>query len=382
MAEFFTSWATWEKLVFILACAIVVTILLGCVKLVYVHWQLRKHTKAVELGDDEQVIRRQMSQRRRAQRIKNEVPFGIRAIEEGIEVEGVWISRTNTPEPLSRESSGASLIPKSNQPAPDETVSGHDNSTETGILVEDIDDDHRSRHQSLEAQARLESQSGSIPTREIISPSFISRVRTPFFTSTRYSSVSQSPRTSSGTSGVRRLSRFSGIPAYTHVWRSSEVSDERQQRDGVHSADSTASSNEVIAASEPPETSHKVSFAQHNPTNLEFELMQSHRRSQAAEMGQLLPRSRRPASKDCSDRLRDSARSSYEVPPLLHVEIPDPRLSASLTSDMKHNTPSIETETRSSAQILDPAVNGHAASENIFTEVRIVASDGRDFPMT
>jgi hypothetical protein len=250
------------------------------------------------------------------------------------------------------------------------------------MLVEDIADGHRSTHQSLGTQAQLESQSGSIPTREIISPSFISRVRTPFFTSSRYSSISQTPRTSSDTSGVRRSSRFSGTPAYTHVRRSSEVSDERQQHDGVHSADSTASSDEVIAASEPLEIRHEVSFAQHNPANLEFELMQSHRRSQAAEMGQLLPRSRRPASKDCSDRLRDSARSSYEVPPLLHVEIPNPRLSASLTSDMKHNTPPIETETRSSAQILDPAVNGHAASGKIFTEVRIVASDGRDFPMT
>lgn len=35
---------------------------------------------------------------------KDDIPFGIRAIESGIEVDGVWISRTNTPVGSSRSS--------------------------------------------------------------------------------------------------------------------------------------------------------------------------------------------------------------------------------------------------------------------------------------
>lgn len=38
-----------------------------------------------------------------------EIPFGIRAIESGIEVDGVWISRSNTPAPSARNSSANSI---------------------------------------------------------------------------------------------------------------------------------------------------------------------------------------------------------------------------------------------------------------------------------
>lgn len=46
-----------------------------------------------------------------------EIPFGIRAIESGIEVDGVWISRNNSPQLLPnfrRQSSAASLLQLSN----------------------------------------------------------------------------------------------------------------------------------------------------------------------------------------------------------------------------------------------------------------------------
>lgn len=36
---------------------------------------------------------------------EDDIPFGIRALESGIEVEGVWISRSNTPEISTRETS-------------------------------------------------------------------------------------------------------------------------------------------------------------------------------------------------------------------------------------------------------------------------------------
>ena len=40
----------------------------------------------------------------------DEVPFGIRALERGVEVEGVWVSRGNTPEPSIHNESRASSI--------------------------------------------------------------------------------------------------------------------------------------------------------------------------------------------------------------------------------------------------------------------------------
>ncbi|KAK0317784.1 hypothetical protein LTR82_011303 [Friedmanniomyces endolithicus] len=109
MAEvFFSDWKLWEKLCFALACAIVVTVLLGALKLGYIHWRLRKYTGIAEKEKREQAIQRQMSQRRR----HDAVPFGIRALESGIETEGVWVSRPNTPECHSRESSAGSLMLK------------------------------------------------------------------------------------------------------------------------------------------------------------------------------------------------------------------------------------------------------------------------------
>ena len=61
----------------------------------YNHWRLRKYTKlAAVKAQHRQAIEQRPSVRARKGR---EVPFGVRAIESGIEVDGVWISRSNTP---------------------------------------------------------------------------------------------------------------------------------------------------------------------------------------------------------------------------------------------------------------------------------------------
>lgn len=92
----------------------------GCVKLWYDHHRMRKFVKnpqgRTELNREKSIIR-SLSRRsaktpmiEKKPRVVNdgvEVPFGIRAIESGIEVDGVWISRSNTPVQLpSRNSSG------------------------------------------------------------------------------------------------------------------------------------------------------------------------------------------------------------------------------------------------------------------------------------
>lgn len=94
-ATFWNGWQLWEKMCFILGCSIVVVICGGCVKLVYNHYRLRKYTR---LAAEKAQIREQLQ---RTASVKHgsgkEIPFGIRALESGIEVDGVWISGSNTP---------------------------------------------------------------------------------------------------------------------------------------------------------------------------------------------------------------------------------------------------------------------------------------------
>ncbi|KAK4691275.1 hypothetical protein P7C71_g5692, partial [Lecanoromycetidae sp. Uapishka_2] len=98
---FWNSWQLWEKLCFCLGSAIVVVILLGCVRLVYNHWKLRSYIKIATANKAAQKQEMQHSQSVRRGRFADapgaEVPFGVRAIESGIEVDGVWVSRSNTP---------------------------------------------------------------------------------------------------------------------------------------------------------------------------------------------------------------------------------------------------------------------------------------------
>ena len=66
-------------------------------KLTYNKWRLRKYTAVAE---NKVALRREMQhtvsvKRGRSQR--QQIPFGVRALESGIEVDGVWISGTNTP---------------------------------------------------------------------------------------------------------------------------------------------------------------------------------------------------------------------------------------------------------------------------------------------
>lgn len=100
----------------------VITIILGSLKLWYTHWRVRKYTAIEKLATKASVIReksiirslstrpknapkRQKSHRYEPRLLEgNDVPFGIRALESGIAVEGVWDSRVNTPAG-SRESS-------------------------------------------------------------------------------------------------------------------------------------------------------------------------------------------------------------------------------------------------------------------------------------
>ncbi|KAF2447477.1 hypothetical protein P171DRAFT_509745 [Karstenula rhodostoma CBS 690.94] len=108
--EFFTGWELWQKMTFVLACGIVVTVFIGLVKLQYDRYRIAKYT-AVEKG--KQVVPTPEMLEAQREETKDDVPFGIRAIESGIEIDGVWISRSNTPVGSSRSSVTDFKLPRS-----------------------------------------------------------------------------------------------------------------------------------------------------------------------------------------------------------------------------------------------------------------------------
>ncbi|KAI9713990.1 MAG: hypothetical protein M1820_000720 [Bogoriella megaspora] len=95
MGAFWASWVLWERMCFVLACGIILALFLGSMKLAYSHWRIRKYTR---VASQQRLKVSARDERPQIIRIDdNDIPFGIRALERGVEVEGVYISRPNTP---------------------------------------------------------------------------------------------------------------------------------------------------------------------------------------------------------------------------------------------------------------------------------------------
>ncbi|CAJ2513326.1 Uu.00g014450.m01.CDS01 [Anthostomella pinea] len=101
--SFFVAWELWEQLTFVLAGAIVLVFLAGLVKLWWMQRFLKKHTK---LDEEKQVRQQEMRKSGLPVGRRVDIPFGVRAIQSGVEVDGIWISRPGTPVEL--DSPGAS----------------------------------------------------------------------------------------------------------------------------------------------------------------------------------------------------------------------------------------------------------------------------------
>ncbi|KAJ2987505.1 hypothetical protein NUW58_g4466 [Xylaria curta] len=102
--QFFSNWELWQQLTFVLAAGIVLVFFIGWAKLFWMQRLLKKHA----LLDEEKRVR-QMELRKSGLPVgrRADIPFGVRAIQSGIEVEGIWISRPATPMEV-RNSSKAS----------------------------------------------------------------------------------------------------------------------------------------------------------------------------------------------------------------------------------------------------------------------------------
>jgi hypothetical protein len=91
---FFASWELWQQMTFVLAMGIALVFLIGLMKL----WWTNRHMKMIEQLDAEKqeraarMRRPWLSNKRRARR-ESEIPFGVKALESGAEVDGVWVVR-------------------------------------------------------------------------------------------------------------------------------------------------------------------------------------------------------------------------------------------------------------------------------------------------
>ncbi|KAJ2897879.1 hypothetical protein MKZ38_004338 [Zalerion maritima] len=91
---FFVDWQLWQQMSFSLAVLICMVVIVGIFRLHYLNWKSQRI-----MLEDEEKNSRLSEVRRTGLRVRrdNDIPFGVRAIESGIEVDGIWISRPTTP---------------------------------------------------------------------------------------------------------------------------------------------------------------------------------------------------------------------------------------------------------------------------------------------
>ncbi|KAL6706811.1 hypothetical protein ACN47E_005147 [Coniothyrium glycines] len=287
--EFFNSWDLWQKLVFVLACGLVVTIFVGFLKLAYTRYRLRQYSK-VDKG--KQIVTPEMIE---AQPVtapsvetKDEIPFGIRAIQSGIEVDGVWISRTNTPVGSSR----ASIV--SEKPPRGSNYGSYNNSAlelPKSALLSSSRDSSRAPSSAFDravSAERVASNDGSRAS----SPGqgHSNNAAAPRCTNCNHHIASNS--TAPQTLESSRAAPNSGPPSPQNANVQSGTTSKQSSRRTSDESDYMAIHQDVRAY----ETAYIRPASVQTPIDprTDLDLLQSHRMSHVAETGQLTPRVRKP----------------------------------------------------------------------------------------
>ncbi|KAI4708447.1 hypothetical protein J4E89_007071 [Alternaria sp. Ai002NY15] len=273
--EFFQSWALWQKMTFVLACGIVLTIFLGLLKLWYDKNKVRKYSK-VDKGKraatPEMLEAQPVTQV--TEETKDEIPFGIRAIQSGIEVDGVWISRTNTPVGSSRASIISEAPPYASQSQlslPRPVAQGSSRNSSRGPSSFD-------RAVSAEPVSTQDSRSSS-PARP---------------------HNHEGPRCSNCNHHVSRNSALNALES-PYATRNSGTTSPPLGQHGQSASNSsrrTSDESDYMAAGQDVRTYESAYFRPNQPIDpkTDLELLRSHRLSHVAETGQLTPRVRKPGN--------------------------------------------------------------------------------------
>ncbi|KAL1607777.1 hypothetical protein SLS60_002713 [Paraconiothyrium brasiliense] len=340
---FFNGWELWQKMTFVLACGIVATICIGLVKLQYDRYRIAKYS-TVEKGK-QAVPTPEMLEAQREE-TKEDVPFGIRAIESGIEVDGVWISRSNTPVGSSRSSITDFKLPRSH------------NSSQLELPQAIL-----SSNSSSKAPSSFDMAVGAerIPTNESRSTSPgrgrppVSMNRYSYNMSRTLQALEGGP--SSGPSSSRR-EPISDQP-------SSSSSRENSGKSSRRTSDESESPER--RPYEPAYINHKQP-AHYMPVDprTDLDLLQSHRMSHVAETGQLTPRARfRPGNSGEWASVADNFKPPEEIGTVNGVDYfvpqqksPSPPLaSAAAPQDV---SPAMESPSASQAKQAVPLLESYA----------------------
>lgn len=278
----------------VLACGIVVTIFLGLLKLWYDRNKIRKYSK-VDKGKTAatpEMLESQPVQQVQAEEMKQDIPFGVRAIESGIEVDGVWISRSNTPVGSSRASimSETRLPQNFNNSALELPQMSYASSRGSSAAPSSFD-----RAVSAERLPTNDSRSGS-------PPDHIYQTRpgpsSPVQSYSRNSTTLQNlERSGPPSRKYRRQSAYTqpdNITARNAQFGESSGSSKKSSRRTSDESDYMAIGQDVRAY----ETAYMRPSSGMSPIDprTDLDLLQSHRMSHVAETGQLTPRVRRPGN--------------------------------------------------------------------------------------
>ncbi|KAL8766342.1 MAG: hypothetical protein Q9209_006869 [Squamulea sp. 1 TL-2023] len=296
--------------------SIVLVLLAGMLKVAHNHWKLRKYTRLAKTraAQRENGIEHAPTVGRRKK--GNDVPFGVRAIESGIEVDGVWISRSNTPGNSIPGSPALSATKET--PTPVHTVPASDRASSVSSMsrleIPQVAHGHPRPSPARSSNSGYSRVSGNPFDRSIASdrsPSRLSAyndhtvngVHRPTYQPRRASHLRYS--NSHATDNAEALASLEGrqltsktgskssqesaeyeIPgqrASDDSWSGS--SGESNRHGAGHSRESRLAVNNLIQP-----TAVKAPYARYRSSDLDS--LASHRESHAAETGQLFPRVR------------------------------------------------------------------------------------------
>jgi hypothetical protein len=257
-------------------------------------------------GIDQDVLRQTQTakvqqDRQRQEDTKDEIPFGIRAIQSGIEVDGVWISRSNTPVGSSRASIMSEKLPRSfnnsqlelPQPVAQVAQGSSRNSSrapstfDRAVSAERIPTNTDSRSSS---PGRAQASDGQ---RCSNCHHHVSRNSAALHTLESPRSVQTSGPPSREFNDISYLNYADFVARHTQQFQTGQSSKQSSRRTSDES-DYMAIGQDVRAY----ETAYFRPSSTQAPIDprTDLELLRSHRLSHVAETGQLTPRVRKPGN--------------------------------------------------------------------------------------